>query len=49
MNEVAVPNATPAPAPGASRTLTITVLRYNPQEPGSVPHLQTYDWRKPTA
>ncbi|HEX5863200.1 MAG TPA: fumarate reductase iron-sulfur subunit [Casimicrobiaceae bacterium] len=28
--------------PTAQRTLSISVLRYNPHEPGSVPHLQTY-------
>jgi fumarate reductase iron-sulfur subunit len=27
----------------AHRKLKISVLRYNPQEPGSVPHMQTYE------
>ncbi len=34
---------TAAPAPHPARTLTISVLRYNPQEPGSVPCMQDYD------
>ena len=29
-------------ANGARRKLAISVLRYNPQDPGSVPHMQTY-------
>jgi fumarate reductase iron-sulfur subunit len=32
-----------ATAAGQHRALRIRILRYNPQEPGSVPHLQTYD------
>jgi fumarate reductase iron-sulfur subunit len=32
-----------ATAAGQHRALKIRILRYNPQEPGSVPHLQTYD------
>jgi len=49
---VAAPVKLPARAPGAlaaapasagpARTLTISVLRYNPQEPGSVPRMQDY-------
>jgi fumarate reductase iron-sulfur subunit len=35
---VSAPNAT-----GQKRTLRITVLRYNPQEQGSEPRLQTYE------
>src|SRR4051794_38209338 len=30
-------------ANGAHRELKISVLRYNPQDPASVPHMQTYD------
>ncbi|MEO8754317.1 MAG: fumarate reductase iron-sulfur subunit [Casimicrobiaceae bacterium] len=30
-------------AGGRRRMLTIRILRYNPQEPGSVPHLQSYE------
>ncbi len=32
-----------ATAAGQHRSLKIRILRYNPQEPGSVPHMQTYD------
>jgi len=34
---------------GAHRELKISVLRYNPQDPASVPHMQTTISRKPTA
>ena len=43
MTDVAViPMRTPAAA-GEHRKLKIGILRYNPQEPASVPHMQTYD------
>ena len=42
MNEVAVIPIQQAAAVGHHRLLTIRVLRYNPQEPGSVPHMQAY-------
>jgi fumarate reductase iron-sulfur subunit len=43
MTDVAViPMPTPAAA-GEHRKLKIGILRYNPQEPASVPHVQTYD------
>ncbi|HVS55071.1 MAG TPA: fumarate reductase iron-sulfur subunit [Casimicrobiaceae bacterium] len=43
MTEVAViPVRAPAAA-GEHRKLKIGILRYNPQEPASVPHMQTYD------
>ena len=43
MTEVAViPIRVPAAA-GEHRKLKIGILRYNPQEPASVPHMQTYD------
>jgi fumarate reductase iron-sulfur subunit len=32
-----------APAAGTGRTLRINVMRYNPADPASVPHLQTYE------
>ena len=42
MTDVAViPMRTPA-ATGEHRKLKIGILRYNPQEPASVPHMQTY-------
>ena len=42
MTDVAViPMRTPAAA-GEHRKLKIGILRYNPQEPASVPHMQTY-------
>ena len=42
MTDVAViPMRTPAA--GEHRKLKIGILRYNPQEPASVPHMQTYD------
>ncbi len=28
---------------GGNRQLRISVLRYNPQDPGSAPRMQTYD------
>jgi succinate dehydrogenase iron-sulfur subunit len=43
MNEVAVIPMKQATAAGQHRVLKIQVLRYNPQEPGSVPHMQTYE------
>jgi fumarate reductase iron-sulfur subunit len=43
MTEVAViPIRAPAAA-GEHRKLKMSILRYNPQEPASVPHMQTYD------
>src|SRR3990172_1404765 len=36
------PSASPAPA-APLRRLTIHILRYNPQDPESVPHLQAYE------
>jgi len=33
----------PAAASGPPRKLQISVLRYNPQEPGTAPHMQTYE------
>jgi fumarate reductase iron-sulfur subunit len=43
MNEVAVTPMRATTAAGQHRILKIQVLRYNPQEPGSVPHMQTYE------
>jgi fumarate reductase iron-sulfur subunit len=43
MNEAAVVPMRDATAVGQHRMLSIQVLRYNPQEPGSVPHMQTYE------
>ena len=43
MNDVAVIPMHATTAVGQHRMLKIQVLRYNPQEPGSVPHMQTYD------
>ena len=43
MNEVAVTPIRATTAAGKHRMLSIQVLRYNPQEPGSVPHMQTYE------
>ena len=37
-----IPMRTPAAA-GPHRELKISILRYNPQEPASAPHMQTYD------
>lgn len=31
-----------APAPKSHRMLQVSILRYNPADPESVPHLQTY-------
>jgi fumarate reductase iron-sulfur subunit len=42
MNEAAVIPIRQATASSQQRVLKIEVLRYNPQEPGSVPHMQTY-------
>ena len=46
MNDATVKTVTLHRATGngqaKARTLSIRVLRYNPQEPASVPHLQTY-------
>ena len=36
------PRAAPAPA-AAQRMLAISVLRFNPQDPASTPHLQTHE------
>ena len=33
----------PAPGVGAPRKLSISILRYNPQEPAVAPHMQSYD------
>jgi len=33
----------------ALRRLTIRILRYNPQDPASVPHLQSYELGRPKA
>jgi fumarate reductase iron-sulfur subunit len=41
--KVAAPNAVRAAATAAPRRLRISVLRYNPQVPGTPPHLQTYE------
>jgi fumarate reductase iron-sulfur subunit len=44
MTETAVQAAKPADSAAAvRRQLRISVLRYNPQDPGSVPRMQTYD------
>jgi fumarate reductase iron-sulfur subunit len=46
MSDVKTPTPAPtaAPAPAAKlRQLKFHILRFNPQEPGSVPRLQTYD------
>jgi len=43
MNDIATPDAVQAAAETRQRrTLTISVVRYNPQEPGSVPRIQHY-------
>jgi fumarate reductase iron-sulfur subunit len=34
---------TPENRPASGQTIKVSVLRYNPQEPGSVPHMQTYE------
>lgn len=43
MNDTTVIPLRAATAAGTRRSLKFRILRYNPQEPGSVPHLQTYD------
>ena len=43
MNEVAVTPMRETTAMGQHRMLKVQVLRYNPQEPGSIPHMQTYE------
>ena len=43
MSDVAVTAMHKATAVVQHRMLKIQVLRYNPQEPGSVPHMQTYE------
>jgi fumarate reductase iron-sulfur subunit len=43
MNDAMVVPMREATAVGQHRMLSIQVLRYNPQEPGSVPHMQTYE------
>jgi fumarate reductase iron-sulfur subunit len=43
VTRVAATNAAPPSAPGPPRTVRISVLRYNPQERGSVPRMQTYE------
>jgi fumarate reductase iron-sulfur subunit len=43
MTDVAVIPARPPTAASEHRKLRISILRYNPQEPASVPHMQTYD------
>jgi fumarate reductase iron-sulfur subunit len=35
--------STPENLPAGGRTIKVSVLRYNPHEPGSVPHMQTYE------
>ena len=34
---------TPENRPASGQTIKLNVLRYNPQEPGSVPHMQTFE------
>jgi fumarate reductase iron-sulfur subunit len=43
MKDVAVIPMHEPTAVGQHRMLKIQVLRYNPQEPGSIPHMQTYE------
>jgi fumarate reductase iron-sulfur subunit len=45
MNDAAHPDTTAPVAAGAAvpRRLTIRIVRYNPQEPGSTPRLQSYE------
>src|SRR5450432_4024279 len=43
MSKISVIALRAAAPPGQHRELKISVLRYNPQEPGSVPHMQTYE------
>ena len=45
MNDAAqtVPVVAPTAAPAAPRKLVIRILRYNPQDPASAPHLQAYE------
>ena len=43
MNDMTVIPLHAAATAGQRRALKIRILRYNPQEPGSVPHLQTYE------
>ena len=42
--QTAAPAAKAADAPAKKhRLLKISILRYNPQDPDSVPHMQTYE------
>jgi fumarate reductase iron-sulfur subunit len=43
MSKISVTALGTATPPSPHRGLRISVLRYNPQEPGSVPRMQTYD------
>ena len=42
MEPPAAANPAPAAAAGAQRTLKINILRYNPSDPASTPHMQTF-------